>query len=277
MIKKNFEIICVTRRSVEIPKVEVMVGKLDDAEFMESKIKRVNVVIHCAALTRSRDVSELKKSNEDVCSNLVNILKKYPDIGLIHLSSDQAEQQTGLYGKSKRNCEQIIENGHLQKFVILRLSAVMGDYRPDLGNTFSKIIRFMKIFRFLLLLGSKPILINPVFIDDISRLICMICKEDRFPNQVLGFPGRTVSLQELIQKFEDRLGYKVVKIAIPLGPIQGICRFLQHFSIFKYLPLDAVIDFGKPLGVDYKDLEKEFNFSPIEVDRSVLNIKNWPN
>jgi len=270
----DFEVIGTSRRPFELPGVAVAVGDHLEPTFVSSAVDRCDAVVHFAARTRGHDAASFARDNEDVtrtfCREATRLGKRF-----VHISSDQAVYQTGLYGKSKRACEDIVTQEG-RDYAILRLTAVLGRYAPEMNSTFSKIIRKLHSSPFLVVPGSCEFPIAPVWIGDIERAVRWFLEAGAMPDDVCEVCGPVLTLAALIDLFEQRLGKRRMRVRLPLRPIQAVARLLAPFRAFARLPLDALLDLGKPVGVSPAKLTAIIGQEPTSMADAVPRIEGFP-
>lgn len=274
LIHSGLEVAGTSRRSLSLGGVEVLVGDHLDPAFVAAAVSRVDTVLHFAARTRGHDPASFRRDNEDV-TTLFSRCAQRMGKRLIYVSSDQALYETGHYGRSKRACEAIVAGEH-GDYAILRLTAVLGRYAPDMGSTFSRIIQQLHRSSFLVMPGDGDYPIAPIWVGDIASALQHLIATPSQLNQVFEACGATLSLAELIDLFERRLGVRRRRVRLPLPPLQLAARALKPFSVFARLPLDALLDLGAPIGVSYRALNERFGFTPTLMADAVPKIEDFP-
>lgn len=263
-----------SRRPVALDNVEVFAGDHRSPDFVKACLNKVDVVLHCAARTRGHDAAVFQADNEDV----TRLFARYSrDLGkkIVYFSSDQAVYRGGYYGRSKFACEEIV-TAEADNYAVLRLTAVLGRYAPDMNSTFSRIIRRLNTARFLTVPGDASYPIAPVWIGDIVVVLLQLMSRPHLPNRTLEICGDVLSLGALLDLFEARLGVHRTRLSVPLKPLQMAARTLKPFSIFSRLPLDALLDLGRPVGVSYRDLGELTGFRPTPMAQAVSLIEGFP-
>lgn len=271
---RGYSITGTCRKAPVDAKHSILVGEHSDQNFWHEALHKQDLVIHFAALTRSHDPKTLYLHNEKVTEALSISLKQYPHIRFIHISSDHAVTSSGPYGISKKNCEKIVHK-HNPDAIILRLTAVIGEYQKQSKNTFCKIISALKKYPLLFIPGYK-LPINPTNVYDITDALCQLISHGEIKAKTYELTGEATNLEELITHFENRLKVKRWKLIIPIPWIKPIVKFMKKFKLLSFLPLDALILLGKPLEVTYHQLEKDLNFKPCPLAQVISKIANLP-
>ena len=254
--------------------VEVLSGDHLAPGFVATIVEACDVVVHFAARTRGHNAESFYRDNELVTTMLCREAQRCGK-RFVFISSDQAVYQTGFYGKSKRACEEIVAAEH-SNFVIIRLTAVLGRYAPDMASTFSKIIQRLHDGPVLIVPGSCQFPIAPVWIGDIEVVLRQLFKLNNLPNAVFELCGPILTLSSLIELFEKRLGQSRMRVRLPIWPLQVTARILKPYKIFARLPLDALLDLGAPVRMSSDKLQRVVDFKPTDMASAVAQIEGLP-
>jgi nucleoside-diphosphate-sugar epimerase len=270
----DWDVVGSSRRPFSLDGVDVVTGDHLDADFVASIVRRCDVVLHFAARTRGHDAECFHRNNEAVTSLFCRVARRLGK-RFVQISSDQAVYQTGFYGKSKRACEEIVAHEGAD-YVVLRLSAVLGRYAPEMASTFSKIIMRLHRSRCIVVPGSCQFPIAPIWIGDIERVLRQFLELPRMPDDVFELCGDVLKLESMIDLFEQQLGVRRRRLRLPLRPLQSVARVLKPHSVFARLPLDALLDLGVPVKVSHEKLTQAIGFEPTEMARAVPQIEGFP-
>jgi nucleoside-diphosphate-sugar epimerase len=270
----GFDVVGSSRRPLSLAGIEVATGDHLNAEFVGSIVRRCDAVLHFAARTRGHDPEVFHRDNEAVTALFCREARRL-DKRFIHISSDQAVYQTGFYGKSKRACEEIVARESAD-YVVLRLTAVLGRYAPEMASTFSRIIKRLHRGPFIVVPGSCDFPIAPIWIGDIEWVVRHLLQLDRLPNDLFELCGHVSTLKSLIDLFEQRLGTRRLRLSLPLRPLQLVARALKPNKMFARLPLDALLDLGTPIRVSSEKLTRAIGFEPTDMANAVPQIEAFP-
>lgn len=170
------------RRFIEshLPQLDVRFGSISDQKSLDSALRDITHVIHCAGCTKALKIPEFYETNQIGTRNVVEAINRQPDQiqRLVHISSlavggpatpdrpareDDPPNPVSEYGKSKLAGEQEVRSCKTE-YVILRPPAVYGP-RDDAFLPFFKSIRA----HFQVLVGSKPLALSLVFVKDLAE------------------------------------------------------------------------------------------------------------
>ncbi len=270
----GWEVVGSSRRPLSLEGVQIVTGDHLDANFAASIVGRCDAILHFAARTRGHDAEVFRRDNEAVtalfCREARRLEKRF-----VHISSDQAVYQTGFYGKSKRACEEIVAR-ECEDYVVLRLTAVLGRYAPNMASTFSKIIKRLHDSSFIVVPGNCEFPVAPIWIGDIERVVRHFLEPQTLPGDVFDLCGPVLTLTSLIDLFEARLGERRLRLSLPLRPLQSVARMLRPHRMFARLPLDALLDLGAPVRVSHEKLTRVTGFEPTDMAAAVPQIEDFP-
>jgi len=184
-------------------------GDLCDYESLRQATKGVNIVVHCAAL-QSGSKKDIYKVNVKGTENLIRACKENKVKGFIFISSFDSKFNNA-YGKSKRLGEKILKDSGLN-FVIIRPTVIYG---KGFKKNIAKLVDFIKKYPLVPVVGGNN-LYQPVRADDISEIVVQIIKKNKFTCKEYFAAGKDiVSMRQLIDLIESKIGRKTIKINIP--------------------------------------------------------------
>ncbi len=211
-------------------------------ENLETLLDSVDVVLHCAAVTRSNDPKQLFQGNQAVVMALIKALKIRPQIKLIFFSTDQAIGPIGAYGHSKLECEASIQSG-LENYSILRLGAILGDYQPEGNSTFSKLTSQL-LKKSVMLLPQQGRFLMPLSLyQDIWNLIkFLLCRPQKEALLINCF--RYYELHHVLKLLAEGLPRSAKIIPVPLGPIKILAKVMIAANLLPKLPWVGLANIG---------------------------------
>ncbi len=191
-----------------------------------SSDKKIEAVIHLAAIMGGRDRSLFKKINIDGTGNLIELCKKIKAERLIFMSSLRvlSSEKDDPYVNSKKEAENLVVNSGVP-YVILRPSMIYGP-----GD--KKNIGFLlKIVRILPIVPVFNFRMQPLFVDDVAKVITACL--NAAPNQIINLAGQEIISYAGLLELLQAKGYKIRAIKAP-----RLFNFL--FRVFSYLPFSPM-------------------------------------
>jgi nucleoside-diphosphate-sugar epimerase len=145
---------------------------------LQSLIKGVSAVVHCAGVVRGSSLKEFTHTNVDGTNNLVRIsLQQIPPPKFLLISSLAArEPSLSWYAKSKYLAEQIVaDNSGIMPWTIFRPTAVYGPGDKEL----SPLLRITR-YGVLPMVGSKTARYSLIHVSDlVSAILCWLVTIDQ--------------------------------------------------------------------------------------------------
>lgn len=236
---------------------EIREVNFDDSASIASAIEGCDVVIHALGLINGSQ-EQLERVNVSYSENMVTAAKQKNISKFICVSSVAALMKHGPYGESKARGEQkVIESG--LPYIVLRPAWIYGNRD---SNVTAKITRTLKAFPLVPLLGGGTFKIQPVYVDDVVKLIHQSINFSSL-NTAYTVAGKTqVPLRVILETFARHMKLKRVFVPIPLKPVQAVCKiYLKIFPNTK-LPVKQVMELDKHDAFDISKTVKDFGFNP---------------
>ena len=272
---KGYDVTGTCRSDFDLDGIDVRRGVLTNSEFVTDILSDRDIVIHAAALTRSKDPAELRESNESVTSLLLDGVASSSVKRVIFLSTDQAVNGVGPYGESKQNCETIVRE-KAKDYAILRLTPVIGEFAPTQNSTFSKVISKILNGSIFVMPGDGDFPIAPIGIKDIAKAIdLLIMKEDHL-DKTYGLCGEPSTFLSFVNQVEETVGLRRWKVPLPIGPIKKAAGLLKRLPGSGKLPLDSILNIGQPIPVDTQDLGRDTGFKPTPLSEIIGSMPGLP-
>ena len=202
-------------------------GDISDKESTNNfKIReKIDIVIHLAGVINKKKKDIFTKVNVGGAENIVELCRKLKARRIIFLSTIRVLSSfSNPYVNSKRKAEEIIINSGLP-YIILRPAMVYGP--GDLKN----IGLFIRLSRFIPLMPMFDFRMQPIFIDDILKIIAA-CID--FPaNAVLNITGpEIISFRDLLARLKS-FGYKFYTVNMP----SFFSFVIKTFSLLPFSPV----------------------------------------
>jgi len=211
-----------------------------DENYDQLKKKKFEVCIHTAGVFKNKkDINKTTSMDTNIINfcNKQNIKLIYLSTFLINVSPDSD------YAELKLNAEQKIKNGNFS-YVIIRPESIYSLNEKKI-NFYKK----FKVFNRTLSFPRKKVFRSPSHINDLSKLIEIIIKKNKFTNKIYEFGGPKISYEDMLIKCNNgRL--KVYDIP---------------FFIKFFLKLILNIKFGKSI-IDSQELDRIVNSEELKSD-----------
>src|SRR5699024_267844 len=200
-------------------------GDLHDLNVIQKAVEGVDVIFHIAGRVKAPDYQLLKRANVDATENLLRIAQKAGVPKMVVLSSlaaagpsrsqtlteDTPMQPVSLYGKSKKQMEQLIHKAADKNIsiTVLRPAAVYGPREEQIYSFFK-----MADKRICPIVGDgEQPKVSLVYVDDVVQS-CLKAADDKTPGVETYFvSGAEISTWKQIKKVTSKvLGKKILPI-----------------------------------------------------------------
>lgn len=223
LLNKNIDFVAIenNRKISNLLKkdIQIMKGSINSIKLNDNILYNIDCIINLSGISDKSDCEnnpELAyKVNCDGVENLLNIIKLYPNIKLIHLSSSEVykhknnllykeSDQTSsenVYGKTKIKAEKLITNYSIKyqlNSTIIRLFNTFG-YSPFKNNFFNNVLsRALRNEDIILKNMRKKI--DFIYIKDVINAIYLIYKSN-YSNKLVNIcSSKPISLLEFTKK-----------------------------------------------------------------------------
>jgi len=197
--KNGFKIIGIVRKG---KKKSVYLGECIVSENLSernlaSKIKGSSTLLHFIGQGKQTIDSDYEHVNVSLTKNVIKLCKKTKIKKIIYISGLGVDESTTLgYFISKFKAEQEIIHSGLD-YTIFRASYIIGKDDP-LSKNLHRQIQNGKV----VIPGSGNYRFQPIFIDDVAKVILKSITENSFSNKILDLVGpQVVNYNSFIRKF----------------------------------------------------------------------------
>ena len=214
--------------------------KDDEVSFLPEILKKVDFIFHLAGVNRSMNDHDFQKYNTDftkkLSENIKNINKK---ISIVFASSIQAESDN-LYGKSKKNAEDILINlskEHGINIYLFRLPNVFGKWSKPNYNSVVATFCYNISRKLPIQINDRNKNLELVYIDDVMQKFIELLNENQNKIEKQYFvnitPVYRINLGDLVKKLYAFKKIESTGIMEDVGT--GLTRAL-YSTYISYLP-----------------------------------------
>lgn len=247
--------------------VHIVYGDVTNIISLKNSIPQYSIIVNLAVEAYHPTLSYLV--NVKGIDNIIKVCQSKRINKLIQLSSQATKiKKMGIYGKTKILADGMIINSGL-KYVILKPSLVYGEGKKGL---FAKIRLLLEKFPIIPIFGFEKIKINPIYINDLIRLIKLIVDDSKV-NKVIFEPGSTsyISYQKFYNLLAKKLNKKIYPIHLPVFLGLVIAKF---FSFFNNPPIysDHVLGSSQDSRPNPDPILKKYHYQPLDLHQGLEEI-----
>lgn len=243
-------------RFVKTAGVEVLLGDLQDKDFVCEAVRGTDYVVHLAA---TFGASDALKVNTIFMRNIISACRNNGPGRLIFMSSINSKfKRQGPYSLAKRICEEELSKSDLD-YCILRPTLIY----DDSGGVFLlQLLKFMKQFRIAPIIGTGEYRIQPIHLDDVISITEKVLFSHKEKAYDLVGPD-IISYNLLAEMIFESMGRKGgIKIHIPLNLLKVIGPF---FNVTR----DKILELGEEKTGDPQILIREFGAPIIKLENKL--------
>ena len=175
---------------------------------LQKKMKNYDVLVHLIGIGRETPKSTFEEINVNLTKNVIKTCKNTGIKKIIYISGlGVSKNNTSNYFASKYRAERQIINSGLD-YTIFRASYIIGK-TDHLTKSISKQMKKGTI----IIPGSGRYRLQPIFVEDVAKIILEAILEKKFSNKILDLvgPGK-ISFEDFVKLFSRNMKVKFKKI-----------------------------------------------------------------
>ena len=252
LYKNKVNVLGISRKNFAKYSTETKVQSKNLQEHqLQKKMKNYDVLVHLIGTGRETPKSTFEEINVNLTKNAIKTCKNTGIKKIIYISGlGVSKNNASNYFTSKYRAErQIIKSG--LDYTIFRASYIIG--RTD--HLTKSITKQMKKGT-IIIPGSGRYRLQPIFVEDVAKIILEAILEKKFSNKILDLAGpRKISFEDFVKLFSKNMKVKFKKINLDDAYNNGI---------YSSESLDMLIgDYTS----DVKHLQKLTNVELISVEK----------
>lgn len=255
--ENNVELISISRNDFKRLKNETKIVSRDyDEKIILPKIKNSNGLIHLVGIGKQSIENNYHLINVQFTKKIIQLCKKANIKKIVYTSGLGVSKSSSIgYFISKYQAEKLLIESDLD-YTIFRPSYIIG--KDDLfTQSLKKQIKNGEIK----IPGSGKYSIQPIYINDVSRIISKAITDNKFKKQTLDLVGsESISFQKYVKLFSKKTKAKIKKINLESVYHDAISNPNSEFGVD-----DLNLLIGDFTG-DHKKLKKisKISFQPIK-------------
>lgn len=238
-----------------------------DPSAIRLGLEGADILVHILGLINGSEKA-LDQSNIEVTRNLVQAARAAGIKKIIFISSAAAIHPRGPYGKTKARAEEFVKTSGIP-YLIFRPAFIFGN--GDENNT-GMMIRTLKRFPVIPLLGGGGFMLQPVYIDDVISLLIQGLFFSRVNSTYTVAGPAQISLKQMLVTLTRYLKIRRLFIPVPLKPLQWILRTFAFLFRFTRIPVKQILELDKHEAFDISDTNRDFQFDPMPFDEGVQKM-----
>ena len=209
LYKNKVNVLGISRKNfVKYPTETKIQSKNLLEQRLQKKLKNYDALIHLIGIGIESSGSTFKQINVNLTKNAIKLCKKSGIKKIIYISGlGVSKNSTSSYFTSKYKAEREIINSGLD-YTIFRASYIIGK-TDHLTRSLSKQMKKGTI----VIPGSGKYRLQPIFVEDVAKIILESILEKKFSNKILDLVGpRKISFEDFVKLFSKNTKVKLKKI-----------------------------------------------------------------
>ena len=229
-----------------------------DSTVLRQALQGAEILVHILGLINGSE-NQLQKTNVEFTQNLIRAAEEAGIKKIIFVSSAAAIHPHGTYGKTKSRAEEIIKTSGVP-YLIFRPAFIYGT--GDENNT-GLMMRLLKRWPVIPLLGGGNFKLQPVYIDDVVSLLVQGLFFSRFNGTYTVAGPEQISLRDMLMIVARHLKVRRLYLPIPLKPVQWFLRTFQFLFKWTRIPVKQILELDKHEAFDIFETRRDFQFHPM--------------
>ena len=211
LYKNKVNVLGISRKNfVKYPTETKIQAKNLLEQQLQKKLKNYDALVHLIGIGIESSGSTFEEINVNLTKNAIKLCKKSDIKKIIYISGlGVSRDSTSSYFASKYKAEQEIISSGLD-YTIFRASYIIGK-TDHLTKSLSKQMKKGTI----VIPGSGKYRLQPIFVEDIAKIILESILEKKFSNKILDLVGpRKISFEDFVKLFSKNTKVKFKKISL---------------------------------------------------------------
>ncbi len=226
--EKNIKLISISRNDFKQFKNEhKVISKNYDENNLLSKIKNSDALIHLVGIGKQSIKTDYNMINVEFTNHIVNLCKKAKIKKFVYTSGLGVSSNTSLgYFISKYKAERLIINSGLN-YTIFRPSYIVGK-----DDQFTKYLKKQIKKGKIEIPGSGHYSIQPIFINDVVKIIFQSVLQTKFRNKIIDLVGpECITFEQYVKLFSKGTQTSIRKINLEDSYHSAITNSNSDFGV----------------------------------------------
>uniref|UniRef100_A0A7C4PFV4 NAD-dependent epimerase/dehydratase family protein n=1 Tax=Anaerolinea thermolimosa TaxID=229919 RepID=A0A7C4PFV4_9CHLR len=145
-------------------------------------------------------------------------------------------------------------------WTILRPTMIYGSSRD---RNMARLIRYLKLWPVVPVIGSGENLQQPVYVEDVARSVVDCLFTDRTVGKAYNIPGKmALSFNQVIDTIAVIMGRRILKIHFPVKPVVSTLHAIERLGLQPPIKAEQILRLNEDKTFDFQDATADFGYSP---------------
>jgi nucleoside-diphosphate-sugar epimerase len=211
--------------------IKTIHGGLENISEWEKSLLGIDVIVHLAGRTHSKDASFYNKINTRGTINLVEASKRQNIGHFVYVSTRAVGKSCGAYGYSKELAEEYLKKSGI-RYTILRVGEVYDEKFGDKGGL-SSLANIIKKSYFVPFLFSNKVTLSPIHKKDVEcGIIATLNNSATYYKTYILTGPENLSTKEIVVRMIKYFNIKRFLVPIPIFLIKLVYLIANNFFGF---------------------------------------------
>jgi nucleoside-diphosphate-sugar epimerase len=260
LAKRGHEVTCFVRETSNLANIKKLnvpytFGELNDYNSICNALKDKEALINIASLGFGH------------APNIVNACQDMKIKRAVFISTTGIFTKLNPDSKAIRlDAERLIKESHLD-YTIIRPTMIYGTSKD---RNMWRLIRYLKKFPVLPILGNGTYLQQPVYVKDLAWAIVSAYETELSIKKTYNISGaESITYNEVVDITGKALGKKVIKIHIPIKLSYGLMKIYEKVSKKPKLKAEQVLRLNENKDFSYEEATRDFGYKPLSFEEGI--------
>ena len=253
LLKRGIKVRCFVRKSSDLSRlhgndIEFAQGDLSDPSSLAKALQGMDALVNIASLGFGH------------APGIVEAVQKAGIKRAVFISTTAIFTQLNAPSKKVRMAaEQTVRESGID-FTILRPTMIYGSPRD---RNMCRLIRYLKRWPLIPVIGKGECLQQPVFVDDLAWAIAAAVQSPQTARKEYNISGKnSLSYNEVVDTVCRLLKCRVGKVHLPVSPVVGALGAFEKCGIFLPIKAEQILRLNEDKAFSHEEANRDFGYKP---------------
>jgi len=259
-IEKGFDVRCLARPTSDRSilsglDIEWWTGDVKDEETLKSAMSGMDVLVNVVSLGFGGGPGIVRAAEQSSIHRTI-----FLSTTAIFTSLEPSTKQI------RKEAEKAIISSSL-RWTILRPTMIYGGSRD---RNICRLLKFMRRWPLLPVLGSGQYLLQPVYVKDVAKAVVDCLSSPQTERKIYDISGGApLTFNQLIRVMEEKLNRRVRKIHLPYRPVSFTLALLETLGLSFPIGSEQICRLNEHKAFDHEAARADFGYSPLTFEEGI--------